>query len=177
MRRMEADLIVIGGGMSGLSGPPCAQKDASVIVFEKGGTVGGAANMGMGFFAVESKYQKAQLIGHTVDELFREFMTYTHWRVNARLVKKIFEQSASTIEWIEDMGVEFLGAFKYFENSYQTWHIVKTPGSNKPAERCASIMVKAMKDTADELGSTSCSTLPSRKSSPATRDRFWASGL
>ena len=153
MRNMEADVIIIGGGMSGLSAAvAAAQKDASVIVFEKGGTVGGAANMGMGFFAVESKYQKAQLIGHTVDELFREFMTYTHWRVNARLVKKIFEQSASTIEWIEDMGVEFLGAFKYFENSYQTWHIVKTPGSNKPAERAASIMVKAMKDTADELG-------------------------
>lgn len=153
MRKMEADVIVIGGGMSGLTAATAAaQHDASVIVFEKGGTVGGAANMGMGFFAVESKYQKAQLVDHTVDGLFEEFMTYTHWRVNARLVKKLFKQSASTIEWVEDMGVEFLGAFKYFENSNQTWHIVKVPGSNKPAERCASVMIKAMKDTADELG-------------------------
>lgn len=148
-----ADVVIIGGGMSGLTASAAAaEKGAAVVVLEKGGTVGGAANMGMGFFAVESKYQKAQLINHTVDGLFREFMEYTHWRVNAPLVRKLFRQSASTIEWVEGMGVEFLGAFKYFENSNQTWHIVKTPGSNKPAERCASVMIKAMKDFADEMG-------------------------
>ena len=86
MRKMEADLIVIGGGMS-VSAAVAAAQRRQRRVFEKGGTVGGAANMGMGFFAVES-VPKSQLIGHTVDELFKEFMTYTHWRINARLVKR-----------------------------------------------------------------------------------------
>ncbi len=149
----KAEICIIGGGMSGLSAAiSAAEQGKTVLVLEKGGTVGGAANMGMGFFAVGSHYQKAQLVNHTVDGLFREFMDYTHWRVNAPLVKKLFAQSASSVDWIESMGVEFLGAFKYFENSNQTWHIVKTPGSNKPAERCASVMIKAMKDHADELG-------------------------
>jgi fumarate reductase flavoprotein subunit len=153
MRTMEADVVVIGGGASGVCAATAAsQKDASIIILEKGSTLGGAANMGMGFFAVESKYQKAQMINHTVEELFEKFMTYTHWRVNARLVKKYMEQSASTIDWLEDMGVEFLGAFKYFDGSHQTWHIVKTPGSNKPAERCASVMFKCITDTAEENG-------------------------
>jgi len=151
MGKMEADVVVIGGGASGVcAAVAAAQKEASVILLEKGSTLGGAANMGMGFFAVESKYQKAQMVDHTIDGLFDKFMTFTHWRVNARLVRKYMEMSASTIEWIEDMGVEFLGAFKYFEGSNQTWHIVKTPGSNKPAERCASVMFKKITDEAEE---------------------------
>lgn len=153
MGKMEADVVVIGGGASGVcAAAAAAQQDAEVILVEKGSTLGGAANMGMGFFAVESKYQKAQMVNHTVDELFEKFMTYTHWKVNARLVRKYMKMSASTIDWMEEMGVEFLGAFKYFENSNQTWHIVKSKGSNKPAERCASIMFKKVTDNAKENG-------------------------
>ena len=63
---LEADVIVIGGGASGITAAvAAAEKDASVIVLEKGSTTGGAANMGMGIFAVESKYQKAQLVDFT----------------------------------------------------------------------------------------------------------------
>lgn len=41
------------------------------------------------------------------------------------LVQTYFEKSADTIEWLQDMGVEFAGAFKYFTESAATWHIVK----------------------------------------------------
>ena len=153
MKHLEADLVVVGGGMSGLTAATAAaEKGMSVIVLEKGGTTGGAANMGMGFFAVGSERQKDALYNYTVDEAFEDFMTYTHWRPDARLVKRIFELSADTVRWVEEMGVEFLGAYKYFMNSKTTWHIVKVPGSNKPTERCASLMVKAMTDRASELG-------------------------
>ena len=54
------------------------------------------------------------------------FMEYTHYNVDARLVKRYFEQSGETIEWLEDMGVEFEGAYRYFPKSEPTWHIVKT---------------------------------------------------
>lgn len=77
MKRMEADVIVVGGGMSGLVAATAAsQHDASVIVFEKSGTVGGAANMGMGLFAVGSRYQRHQLCNHTVDGLCHPFRPY-----------------------------------------------------------------------------------------------------
>ena len=153
MSKMEADVVVIAAGAPGISAAvAAAEKNASVIVFEKGSTTGGAASMGMGFFAVESKYQKAQMIDVTVDEAFKVFMDYTHWQVDGRLVRKYFGQSADTIEWIESMGIEFLGAYKYFEKSYQTWHVVKAFGSNKPAERGASVMFKALTDRAVELG-------------------------
>lgn len=150
---LEADVIVIGGGASGITAAvAAAEKDASVIVLEKGSTTGGAANMGMGIFAVESKYQKAQLVDFTKEDAFNLLMNYTHWRVDARLVRKYIEQSSDTIDWMETMGVEFLGAYKYFEKSTQTWHVVKTKGSNAPAERAASNMFRALTERAEELG-------------------------
>lgn len=151
--KLEADVIVIGGGASGITAAvAAAEKDSSVIVIEKGSTTGGAANMGMGIFAVESKYQKAQMVDFTKEDAFNLLMNYTHWRVDARLVRKYIEQSSDTIEWMETMGVEFLGAYKYFEKSTQTWHVVKTRGSNAPAERAASNMFRALTERAEELG-------------------------
>ncbi len=153
MKQMESDVIIIAGGMSGIcAAAAAAEKGASVTVFEKTSTVGGAANMGMGFFAVESHIQKANLIGLTVDEAFMRFMNFNHWKANAALVHKLYAQSGSTVKWIEDMGVEWLGAFKYFEDSEATWHVPKVPGSNKPVPRCASIIVKAIYDYCVALG-------------------------
>ncbi len=150
---LEADVIVIGGGASGITAAvAAAEKDASVIVLEKGSTTGGAANMGMGIFAVESKYQKAQMVDFTKEDAFNLLMNYTHWRVDARLVRKYIEQSSDTIDWMETLGVEFLGSYKYFEKSTQTWHVVKTAGSDKPAERAASNMFRALTERAEELG-------------------------
>ncbi len=151
--KMEADVVVIAAGASGIAAAvAAAEKEASVVVFEKGSTTGGAASMGMGFFAVESKYQKNQMIPLTVDEAFKTFMEYTHWQVDGRLVRKYFGQSAGTVEWVESMGVEFLGAYKYFKDSLQTWHVIKAFGSNRPSERGASVMFKALTDRAVELG-------------------------
>lgn len=151
-KKLEADVIVIGGGASGITAAvAAAEKDASVIVLEKGSTTGGAANMGMGIFAVESKYQKAQMIDFSKEDAFKLFMNYTHWRVDARLVRKYIELSSNTIEWAESMGIEFLGAYKYFEKSMPTWHVVKTQGSNAPAERAASNLFRALTERAEEL--------------------------
>lgn len=153
MTQLNADVVIVAGGMSGIcAAVAAAEKDASVIVFEKSGTVGGAANMGMGFFAVESHIQKRDLIDLTVDEAFRQFMSFNHWKADGALIHKLFAQSASTVQWIEDMGVEFLGAFKYFNDSNATWHIPKLPGKTRPVERGASVIVKAIYDRALELG-------------------------
>ncbi|NTV90546.1 MAG: FAD-dependent oxidoreductase [Clostridiales bacterium] len=153
MKKLEADIVVIAAGASGLTAAvSAAEKDASVIVFEKGSTAGGAANMGMGPLAVNSHYQKEQMVNFSVDDAYELFMDYTHWRTDGRLVRKWLSMSASTIDWLETMGVEFLGAFKYFKTSNQTWHIIKAFGSNKPAERAGSVMVKALTDRAEELG-------------------------
>lgn len=78
------------------------------------------------------------------------FMEYTHWRSDARLVKNYIDKSADTISWLQDMGVEFQGAFRYFPQSEATWHIVKSSTGMGP--RAASAMIKMMTGRAEELG-------------------------
>ena len=159
MKHIEADVVLVGGGMSGLCAATQAQESlnatggGSVVVFEKSGTIGGAANMGMAFFAVESQLQKETMANdYTKDDAFNFFMEYTHWRSNPRLVRRWFNMSGDTVKWMQDKGVEFLGVFKYFKNSKVTQHMVKLPGSNKPTERCASVMIKTVTEYAREIG-------------------------
>ena len=156
--KMEADVVVVAAGMSGLSAAVQAQEllnergGGKVIAFEKSGTTGGAANMGMAIFAVESRLQKEDMYYWTKDEAFKDFMEYTHWRADAKLVRRWFNMTASTIDWLMGMGTQFQGVYKYFKNSHKTQHIVKVPGTNKPTERCASVNIKNMTDYGVEMG-------------------------
>jgi fumarate reductase flavoprotein subunit len=151
MKEYKTQIVVTAAGPAGLSAAVQAAQDGmKVIVLEKAATVGGAANMGMGPLGIGTKYQKQQMIDITVEKAFSMFMEYTHYNVDARLVKRYFEQSAETIEWLEDMGVEFEGAFRYFPRSEATWHIVKTDTGIGP--RAASFMAKALFTKAQELG-------------------------
>jgi len=153
MKHIECDICVVGGGLSGLTAATqAAERGAEVVVFEKSGTTGGAANMGMAFFAVESKYQRDQMYEWTKDEAFKFMMEYNHWKADAQTVRRWFNMSASTVEWVENFGVEFLGVYKYFCDSNCTQHMIKLPGATKPAERQASHMVKLMTDYANSLG-------------------------
>ncbi len=150
MKQYECDIAVIAGGPAGMAAAiAAAELGASVIVLEKANTTGGAANMGMGPLGVESDIQRANMIGITKEEAFRKFMDYTHWRSDARLVREYIWKSADTIQWLQDMGVEFFGAYKYFPDSEATWHIVKSDSGMGP--RAASAMLKTMTRRAEEL--------------------------
>lgn len=162
MADYKTQIVVIAGGPAGLSAAVQAAEDgAEVILLEKNAAVGGAANMGMGPLAIGSHIQKRQMIDLTVEKAYRMIMEYTHYNIDGRLVKRYFEQSAETIEWLEDMGVEFEGAYKYFTKSEATWHIVKTDKGIGP--RAASFMNKALYARAQELGVTFLLETPAKK--------------
>lgn len=143
MANYNTDICVIAAGPAGLSAAvQAAQNGASVLVLEKAAIPGGAANMGMGPLGIGTRYQKNQMYYLSVEKAFNMFMEYTHYNADARLIKRYFSQSAETIEWLEDLGVEFEGAFRYFPKSEATWHIVKTDHGIGP--RAASFMNKAL---------------------------------
>jgi len=151
MKKLVTDVAIIGAGPSGLAASVQAAEDgAKVMVFEKANVVGGAANMGMGPLGIGTRQQQAQMVDIDVERAFKMFMDYTHWRVDANLVKKYFESSASTIEWLEDMGLEFAGAYKYFPKSEATWHIVAVNGGI--GRNGGAIMNKTMMEKGKELG-------------------------
>ena len=115
MKTIDTDIAIIGGGTSGLAAAvAAAEHGARVTVIEKAAVTGGTGNMAMGPFAVESRLQDERKLSLTRDEAFKIFMEYTHWRVDARLVRDYINKTASTIDWLEKMGVEFYGAEAQF---------------------------------------------------------------
>jgi len=152
MKQVEADVVVVAAGASGLAtAVAAAEKGASVIAFEKAATTGGTGNMGMGPLAVESRLQRLKQIALTREQAFEIFMDYTHWRVDARLVKAYIDKSSSTIDWLEKMGVEFVEPAAYFPGANFTWHIIK-PETGRPGPMASATMMKILTERAKELG-------------------------
>jgi len=148
MKRLEADIIVVAAGAAGLAASiAAAENGAKVVAFEKASTTGGTGSMGMGPLGVESRLQRLKQLGPTKDEAFKIFMDYTHWQVDARLVRAYMDKASTTIDWLEKMGVEFLEPRAYFPGGFPTWHIVKPGG-----EGCAINMFRIMTERAKEIG-------------------------
>ncbi|MBW2065119.1 MAG: FAD-dependent oxidoreductase [Deltaproteobacteria bacterium] len=152
MNQLETDVAVIGGGAAGLAAAiSAAEGGASVMVFEKASTTGGAGNMAFGPFAVESRIQRLKQIALTREEAFKIHMDYTHWRVDARLVKAYIDRSASTIDWLEKMGVEFYDVSCHNPGFPFTWHIIKGVAGSVEKPALGSNMIRIMTERAKDL--------------------------
>lgn len=162
MKKIDKDVIVVAAGLSGLAASiAAAEKGASVVVFEKSNTTGGAANMGMGPLGIGSSIQKQHMVSLTPGEAFRKHMYFTHYKVDARMVRDYYFKSGDTIDWLMEMGVEFAGvqrafsadeATRPYSDGEFTWHVVKPEGGGMPGPRSASAMTKKMTERAVELG-------------------------
>lgn len=141
---MEADVVVVGSGVSGLAAAlEAAQRGARVMVFEKQPTLGGTSNFFEGMFAVGSAMQREKYIAYSRDQAFKNFMEYNHWRVDARLVRSLINRSAETIDWLAVQGVEFLEVTINMPDAPRTYHVVKGRGQ---------AVVKALAFNAKEKG-------------------------
>ena len=162
MKKIDKDVIVVAAGLSGLAASiAAAERGARVVVFEKSNTTGGAANMGMGPLGIGSSIQKQHMVSLTPGEAFRKHMYFTHYKVDARMVRDYYFKSGDTIDWLMEMGVEFAGvqrafsadeATRPYSDGEFTWHVVKPEGGGMPGPRSASAMTKKMTERAVELG-------------------------
>ena len=105
---MTADVIVVGAGGAGLSAAiKAASLGLDVILLEKNGFPGGTTLMAEGMFAVDSHYQSEAGIEIDKVELFRRVQEYNHWLSDSKILQRFFDESAASIEWLEELGVKF----------------------------------------------------------------------
>lgn len=155
MTQLTCDIAIVGGGPAGVTAAiAAAENGAKVILLEKTGDTGGASNGGMGMFAVESRLQIQKNHNFSREDAFNFFMEFTHWRVDARLVRTYVDKSASTIDWLEQRGVSFVEPIAYYPGAQFTWHL---KDMNSPP------IMQTLRQLADKLGVVTITETPARK--------------
>lgn len=148
-----ADVIVVGGGLAGLSAAVTAkQSGAEVILIEKLPAVGGSSAMsGGGVGATQTSEQEKNGIEDTNEEwkkLWEERQAtspagegkYPDWAA----VDKIIEESGTTIDWLLDLGYEFRAPEGFGVDPVERLHF--------PTEGNGSVLTGFLESSAKELG-------------------------
>ena len=102
----SADIVVVGGGMSGLcAAVSAAGEGKKVVVLEQGISLGGNGLGTEGIFGCGSSLQKEQGIDFTFSECITEENEFFNYRIDTLLWKDMFTNSASNIDWLMEQGV------------------------------------------------------------------------
>jgi fumarate reductase flavoprotein subunit len=131
-QKYEADIVIVGGGLSGLSAAlTAAESGVRAIVLEKMQFLGGAGLFPEGSLGIGTRFQKEHGVEITTGKVFAKAMEFHHWRCNASVIRALLEESGKTIDWLEHLGVEIKGIRTMFppEKSLQVWHIFKGSGA------------------------------------------------
>lgn len=145
---MKFDVAIVGGGASGMSAAvAAAEKGKKVVVLETNRLVGGNGIFPMGIYAVDSPVQKKMLVYATTEDAFKSCMEYSHWKLDAKLVRTIINKTGNTISWLQDMGVEFERVMHHTPNQNpEVFHIVALPNTT------GRTVMQALERRALELG-------------------------
>jgi fumarate reductase flavoprotein subunit len=97
------DVVVIGGGASGLSCAVQAAKDGlTCALLEKEASTGGSSAFAEGHAAFESDEQIKRGITVTKRQAFDTYLDYSHWRADPSIVSRFVENAATTIVKMRD---------------------------------------------------------------------------
>jgi len=104
---INTDVLVAGSGGTGLAAAyAAAQKGLTVTVIEKLDQIGGNTRISSGFFAIDSKEQRAAGLKLSKQEAIARLTNYNHYLGNGALISHIVNSAADTLEWLEGMGME-----------------------------------------------------------------------
>lgn len=129
---LEAEIVVIGGGGTGLAAALSAYESgcSKIIVLEKAGSPGGTSSMAHDLFGVGSPVQKQMGTDARAEDFFKVAMRWSHWsKVNPRIVRAFIDKSGDTVRWLQEKGINFqLGQF-YINQSPRIRHTIEGKGA------------------------------------------------
>jgi len=105
----DFDVAVIGSGFAGLTAAITARSHgASVILLEGSGELGGSSKLSGGkLMGARTRLQRAAGIEDDPADMYRFYMALNRFRLEPALVRTLCERSGPTIDWLQDIGVEF----------------------------------------------------------------------
>ncbi len=130
----EYDVIVVGGGGSGLAAAvSAAEEGARVALFEKRPTLGGTTGIAVGSFtAAGTRMQQAQGIVDSPAAHAEDAAKFAAENIESRnnepLRKFFLERAAETLAWLESLGLSFYGPSPEPPNRVPRMHNV-VPGA------------------------------------------------
>ena len=133
------DVLVIGGGGAGLAAAiEAAVHGAQVLLIEKGPALGGSTGWSVGSFtASQTKYQMRRGIADSSDahgEDLVEMNGCVRPESEPELRSFLVANSPATLDWLQNLGVEFVGPFEEPPHRVARMHNV-IPGSNAYVQR------------------------------------------
>jgi fumarate reductase flavoprotein subunit len=148
---LTTEIVVIGGGGGLAAAVAAAEKGAKVILLEKRKKTGGNIALARGFLAAESPVQKRMKIDARKEELFKTAMDYAHWTINPRIIRALMDKSGETIQWFEEMGVNFKDVPHSYNNQFpRIYHIPEGHGARLVEvlfEKCKNLGVQVLCET------------------------------
>ena len=103
---LKTEILIIGGGASGMAAAVAAvEMGAEVTVAEANAAVGGNGLFPRGIFGVDSKIQRKKLVFADRDQIFRDCMNYSHWKIDGRIIRTLIDKSGDTVNWLMDRGI------------------------------------------------------------------------
>ena len=106
----ETDVLVVGGGIAGLSAAVSArQAGAAVILIEKAPPAGRGGNTRFADAQMRFPHEADEFGArdYSVEDMFEDLMRISRGRANEALVRTLCENARETAEWLTEMGLEW----------------------------------------------------------------------
>ncbi|WP_052406502.1 FAD-dependent oxidoreductase [Clostridium culturomicium] len=125
----DVDVVVVGGGVAGLSAAiEAAEGGADVLVLEKQGIVGGATTRSGGkLMANGTEFQKSEGIEDSNDQMFSYLKEVGGDLIDDEKLSKFVDNSLDTFNWMTEMGVEVQDV-EPIHSSLKPWRVHNTKG-------------------------------------------------
>ena len=125
MKEYKTQLLVIGGGASGMAAAAAAlEQGIRTTVAEVNPKVGGNGLFPRGVFAVNSVLQRRKLVLPDADQVFRACMEDAHWKIDGSIIRALLDKSGDTISWLMEKGVPFTDVVHHIPNQTpEVFHI------------------------------------------------------